>query len=82
MKEDKEALSEVADALGFAANRLADLAGSMADEEEPEHYGPGDAGTRRTEERGRWLKGAEKELALLIREIEGPNPPQAPRRPK
>jgi hypothetical protein len=27
-----------------------------------------------------WLRGARRELAELIRDVEGPNPPQAPRR--
>jgi hypothetical protein len=52
--------------------------GATPDPDGPD-YGPGDAGTRRTEDRGRWMKGAKRELALLIREIEGPNPRPAPR---
>ena len=54
--------------------------GPLTTESEEPEYGPGDAGTRRTEERARFLRGAKRELAELIREIEGPNPPPAPRR--
>jgi hypothetical protein len=50
--------------------------------EEREEYGAGDAGCRRVEKQGRRLKGAKRELAELIRSIEGPTPPRVRREHK
>jgi len=73
-EQTREALTDVADALAFAADRIAGLA------ERPEQYGPGDAACQRVEDGGKWMRGAKRELGELIRSIEGPTPPQAPRR--
>jgi hypothetical protein len=67
--DTREGLLDAADALAFAADRLAGLA-EEHDQEVPAE--PQDS--------TRWMRGARRELAELIREIEGPNPPQAPRR--
>lgn len=79
--ETREGLIEVADLLRAASGRLVELAEHQPNHEPPE-YGPGDAGTQRTEDRGRFVRSAKRELAELIRSIEGPNPRPAPRRPR
>ena len=68
--DTRAGLLDVADALAFAADRLADLAEADDQEVPPE-----------PQDEARWMRGARRELAALIREIEGPNPPAAPRRP-
>ena len=84
-EETRTVLDSAADEVFDAAKRLIDI-GEMLDEiikgadEAEAEYGPGDAGCRRTEDRGKWLRGAKRELSMLLREIEGPNPPPAPRR--
>ncbi len=73
----RQTLEEVAGALYFAADRIADLAESPDVEN-----GPGDAASQHVEDGGKWMRGARRELVELIREVEGPKPSPAPRRPK
>ena len=58
---------DMAERLIFVGERLHQLV-SEGDEPEAPQYGPG-------EDQGKWMRGAKRELAGLIREIEGPNPP-------
>ena len=46
------------------------------------HAGDETEEPRDPEAEARWLRGARMELAQLIRDVEGPNPPPAPRRKK
>jgi hypothetical protein len=78
VEHDQRALTDAADALRSAADRLSELADEKGQDDQP-IYGPGDAACRRAEDEARWLKAARRELAELLREIEGPNPPPAPR---
>jgi hypothetical protein len=80
---ERDALNDVAaaiDEIGMCLAGLSERLHERMDEMQGEHYGPGDAACRPVEDQGKWMRGARKELSLLLREIEGPNPPQAPRR--
>jgi hypothetical protein len=64
------------DALRLDSEELAIRLEALSDQEEEQEEEP----TRDPDADARWLKGARRELAELIREIEGPRPQPAPRR--
>jgi hypothetical protein len=67
MTDDRQTLEDIAGALYFAADWIADL---VERDEQRQADVPDE----------QWMRGARRELSELIREVEGPNPPQAPRR--
>lgn len=73
-------LAEAADRSLHYAARVSMLTGQLREAAIMEPV-QGHIKARETLERVDWLKGAKRELADLLRQVEGPNPPQAPRRP-
>ncbi|HET9118895.1 MAG TPA: hypothetical protein VFN72_00050 [Solirubrobacterales bacterium] len=66
-QEMHQALEDVADVLGVAMDRLADLA---------EQIDSGSEGTEEameTMDQARWMRGARRELSELIRDVKGRN---------
>ena len=80
---ERDALNDVAAIDDFAQHLvgLSDRLYARVDElsADPE-YGPGDGACQRVEDGGKWMRGARRDLAELIRDVQGPNPPPAPRR--
>jgi hypothetical protein len=79
------AVNEEDDAATDPTNEAADLLDAMAcrlhDAAEDLRQGARNAEAQaEVEANMEWLRGARRELAELIRAVEGPNPPQAPRR--
>jgi hypothetical protein len=67
------AANDAADLLDAMAHRLANAA------DELRQAGRNAIAQAETEDDAKWLRGARRELAELIREVEGPNAPPAPR---
>jgi hypothetical protein len=67
------AANEAADLLDAMARRLTNAA------DELRQVGRNAVAQARTEAESEWMRGARRELAELIRRVEGPNPPPAPR---
>jgi hypothetical protein len=79
-EQTRATLADFAEAVDDLAFRLNEVTKEFYARLNELEDGPNDVPCRHVEDESRWMRGARRELAELIRSVEGPRPRQAPRR--